>query len=177
MLYSRFLLIYFLYSSMYMSIPISQFIIFLTRNPMDREALWANSSWGRKRVGLDLATKQQQRIFYTLGRQMGGGFPTPNSSLCHQLGILQFSSILTLLLLPSRFSHVQLCDPMDCCPPGSSAHGIPQARILERVAVSFCTGSSQPKDQTHVSCVSCIGMWVLYHWHHRGSPNSDITLR
>ena len=30
-----------------------------------------------------------------------------------------------------------LCDPMDCSPPGSSVHGIPQARILERVAISF----------------------------------------
>ena len=31
-----------------------------------------------------------------------------------------------------------LCDPMDCSPPGSSVHGILQARILERVAIPFC---------------------------------------
>ena len=36
------------------------------------------------------------------------------------------------------------CDPMDCGPPGSSAHGILQARILERVAISFSRGSSHP---------------------------------
>ena len=36
-----------------------------------------------------------------------------------------------------------LCDPMDCSPPGSSVHGISQARILERVAISFSPGSVQ----------------------------------
>ena len=41
-------------------------------------------------------------------------------------------------------SHVQLCHPMDCGPPGSSVHGIVQARILEWVAISFLTGSSDP---------------------------------
>ena len=54
-------------------------------------------------------------------------------------------------------------DPMDCSPPGSSIHGILQARILEWVAISSSRGSSQHRDQTHVSCVSCIGRWVLYH--------------
>ena len=44
-----------------------------------------------------------------------------------------------------------LCDPMDCNPPGSSVHGILQARILEWVAISFSRGSSQPRDRTRVS--------------------------
>ena len=43
---------------------------------------------------------------------------------------------------------------MDHSPPGSCVHGILQARILEWVAISFSRGSSQPKDQTHVSYVS-----------------------
>ena len=47
-----------------------------------------------------------------------------------------------------------LCDPVDCIPPGSSAHGILQARILEWVAISFSRGSSQPRDQTQVSCIA-----------------------
>ena len=52
-------------------------------------------------------------------------------------------------------SCVQLfCDPMDYSPPGSSAHGISQARILELVVISFSRGSSQPKEQTHVSCIA-----------------------
>ena len=49
-----------------------------------------------------------------------------------------------------------LCDPMDCCQPGSSVLGILQARILEWVAVPTSMGSSQPSDWTHVSCISCI---------------------
>ena len=36
------------------------------------------------------------------------------------------------------------CDPIDCSPPGSSAHGIFQARILEWVAIPFSRGSSCP---------------------------------
>ena len=47
-----------------------------------------------------------------------------------------------------------LCDPVDCSPPGSSIHGILQARILEWGAVSFSRGSSQPRDWTRVSCIA-----------------------
>ena len=49
---------------------------------------------------------------------------------------------------------------MDCSPPGSSAHGIFQARILEWGAVSSSRRSSPPRDQTHISCVSCTGRWT-----------------
>ena len=44
------------------------------------------------------------------------------------------------------------CDPMDYSPPGSSVHGIFQARILEWVAIPFSRGSSWPRDRTRVSC-------------------------
>ena len=54
-----------------------------------------------------------------------------------------------------------LCIPMNCSLVGSSVHGIFQGRILEWVAISFSRGSSQPRDQT---CISCTGRWVLYHW-------------
>ena len=65
---------------------------------------------------------------------------------------------------PSCSSRVQLCDPMDCSPPGSSVHGILQARILEWVVISFSRVSSQPRDWTwvihgeevkNISCISC----------------------
>ena len=49
-----------------------------------------------------------------------------------------------------------LCDSTDCSPPGSSVHGILQARILEWVAIPFSRGSSQPRDQTPVAYASCI---------------------
>ena len=57
-------------------------------------------------------------------------------------------------------SSQSLCNPMDCSLPGSPVHGISHARILEWVAISFFSGSSQPRDQ---SCVSCIGKRILYH--------------
>ena len=51
----------------------------------------------------------------------------------------------------SRLVVSTLCYPVDCSPPGSSVCGIFQARILERVAISFSRGSSQPRDRTQVS--------------------------
>ena len=45
-----------------------------------------------------------------------------------------------------------LCNPMDRNPPGSSVHGILQARVLEWDVVPFSRGSSQPRDQTQVFC-------------------------
>ena len=48
-------------------------------------------------------------------------------------------------------SCLTLCDPMYCSPPGSSIHGLCQARILEWVAISFSRGSSRPRDRTQVS--------------------------
>ena len=44
--------------------------------------------------------------------------------------------------------------PMDCSPPDSSVHGIFQARVLERFAILFSRGSSQPRDRTWVSCIA-----------------------
>ena len=62
---------------------------------------------------------------------------------------------------------LQLCptlrDLMDCSPPCSPVHGIFQARIVEWVAMPSSRGYSPPRG-THISYVSCIGRWVLYHW-------------
>ena len=57
----------------------------------------------------------------------------------------------------SHFSRVQLWDwdPVDCSLPTSCVHGILQARILKWVAMPSSGGPSQPRDQTHVSCISC----------------------
>ena len=56
-----------------------------------------------------------------------------------------------------------LYDPMDHSRPGSSVHGILQARILEWIALSSFRGSIRPRYQTCISYVSCIGRQVLYH--------------
>ena len=59
-------------------------------------------------------------------------------------------------------SRVQLCNPVDCSPPGSSIHGIFQAKVLEWVAISFSRGSSWPRNQTEVSCIAgrCFTIWA-----------------
>ena len=51
-------------------------------------------------------------------------------------------------------SCLTLYDPMDCSLPGSSVHGIFQARVLEWVAIAFSRGSSRPRDWTQVSCIA-----------------------
>ena len=71
---------------------------------------------------------------------------------------------LLVLRVLSFFSRVRFFVTLwNCGPPGSSVHGILQARILEWVAISSSRVSSQPKDRTCVSYVSCIGSKVLYH--------------
>ena len=66
------------------------------------------------------------------------------------IGYMQNLKCDTNLVLAAQ-SCPTLCDPRDCIPPGSSVHGILQARILEWVAISFSRASSQPRDGTRVS--------------------------
>ena len=57
-----------------------------------------------------------------------------------------------------------LCNAMDFSLPGSSGHGILQARILEWVAMVSSRGSSQPRDRTHAACISCTARIFFTHW-------------
>ena len=59
--------------------------------------------------------------------------------------------LTTIQLVLVAQSCLTLCDSMDCSLPGSSVHGILQARILEWVVIPFSRGSSQPRDGTWVS--------------------------
>ena len=93
-------------------------------------------------------------VIVKLGDQ--GAFSRPVNKLLHtqtrlRACVLHLSVALTL------------CDPVDCSFLGSSVHGILQARILEWVVTPFSRGTSQPRDQTHISYVSCIGRRVLHH--------------
>ena len=71
-----------------------------------------------------IACVTQNTLFYMLAR---------NILLIRNLGGLKSESEVSQ-------SCPTLCDPMDCSPPGSSVHGISQARILEWVAISFSRG-------------------------------------
>ena len=72
---------------------------------------------------------------------------------------LVFQVLLFLLLLFSHSVLSTLSNSMDFNPPDSSVHGTGQARIPERVAISFSRGSARPRDQIWVSC---IGRRILY---------------
>ena len=56
-----------------------------------------------------------------------------------------------------------LCNPKDGSLPGFSVHRILQARIREWVTLPSSRGSSQPRDRTHVSYISCFDIYALYH--------------
>ena len=83
------------------------------------------------------------------GRSPGGGRGSHSSILASRIlwiegpGRLQSIGSQRIVKLLSR---VRLCDPMECSLPGSSVHGIFEARVLEWVAISFSRGSSQPRD-------------------------------
>ena len=82
-----------------------------------------------------------------------------------KVGTLFFLTVASQVL-PQGLEHCSIaqvlscvwhfCDPMDYSPLGFSVHRIFQARILEWAAISFSRGSSPPRDQTHISCVSSL---------------------
>ena len=137
-----------------------------------------NSSW--------FTVSLQWRATMTWKRQLetefGGGVmscfykhrsPLLHSSVCDRQGWAQAGKDKESM----KWSEVAqscpiLCNPMDCSPPGSSVHGILQARILEWVALSFSRGSSWPRDQTQVSR---IGGRRFNLWATRETPKASVN--
>ena len=82
----------------------------------------------------------------------------PRFCYVYQNLISSFNYTLLLLFLKLWSEVAQscptLCDPMDCSLQGSSVHEIFQARLLEWVAISFSSRSSQPRDRTQVSHIA-----------------------
>ena len=78
---------------------------------------------------------------------------------------------LSIACVLSFQSWATLCDPTVCSPPGSSAHGIFQARTLKWVAMPSFRGFSQPRNRTCTSYVPCVGRWIIYHWCLLRSPS------
>ena len=82
-------------------------------------------------------------------------FHYPSSPLHVPISLLCYCCFLVIK------SCLTLCNLMDCSPPGSSVHGISQARFLEWVSISSFRGSPWFRGPT---CVSCISRQSLYHW-------------
>ena len=104
------------------------------QKPLSKMALWGNAE-RRDWKTASPAAKVSERL-YPLGILL--------LSSCAHVGTQSLQSC------PTHFG------PMDCGLPGSSVHGILQARILESVAISPSRGSSRFRDGTCVSCISCI---------------------
>ena len=82
----------------------------------------------------------------------------------HGLNLQLFPADCKVAVAVCVLSRVRLfCVIMECSSPGSSVHGILQARTLEWAATSSSRGSFQPRDWTCVSCISCIGRRIHYH--------------
>ena len=94
------------------------------------------SSFCKKR---DLSSKEGNHISFLLEIQQ------TNSTSIHW-GLLLFVCVCSIMS--------NSCDLVDCSLPGSSVHGIFQAKILELVAISYSRGSSRPGNWTQVSCIA-----------------------
>ena len=118
--------------------------VLLPRNSHGQRSLVGYSSSCCKRVGHDLAIKHTHTLrspkplfwkhFWKIeaGKLSFGMIklqPVKMSTAYKEESVFQGIEI-SLLLLLSRFSRVQLCNPIDGSPPGSSTHGIFQARVL-----------------------------------------------
>ena len=92
-------------------------------------------------LGRKLRVKLQHHRFYPIGRIDSQTVCTKKACVCALRGSNSLWSL-------------------DCSPPGSPVHRIFRARILEWVPISYSSGSSQPRDQTRLSYIFCIGKWI-----------------
>ena len=113
-------------------------------------ALWATAHQSPLLMGFS-----RQEYWTALSFLTPGDLPNPGMTLASLMSPAlagEFFNTSTTWEAPgtvcvqSLQSRPTLGNPMDCSPPGSSVHGIFQARILEWVAISFSRGSSQPRD-------------------------------
>ena len=150
-------------------------------------------TWGQKLTGLGIPglvgifaeMEKSRRVEWQQALKKGAGYldgsqmvsPLGKEPKLRQLRVLWI--VMLQLACESESEVTQpcptLCDPMDCSPPGSSVHGIFQARVLEWVAISFSRGSSRPRDRTRVShivgrCFYCLSftipclLWIMAPW-------------
>ena len=104
-------------------------------------------------------------IHILLFHTYGGMFLVNVTDLAKKQSLILLILNGVVLILPQSCSRIQLFET-----PWTVAHQAPlsmgyfQARILEWVAVSYSRGSSQTRDWTHDSCVSCIRKWILHHY-------------
>ena len=149
------------------------------RMPQSTQSWWDKPSAGNSRllsrsqglqgeshpffqVAQHISSHSEPWLFWALNGCLGSQIPTGAQTPRLQLSSRSsrpFHGMHAKLLQPCP----TVSDPMDHSPPGSSVHGILQARILEWVAMPSSRVSSWPRDQAWISYISCIGRGVLYH--------------
>ena len=105
-------------------------------------------------------------LFSLLNYQAKPTFPDRSKGRCPSrlpAPLVSASPPLWYVCAKVLHSYPTVCDPVDCSPPGSSVHGVLQARVLERVATPSPRGSSRSRGGTRVSPVSSIGRPILSH--------------
>ena len=113
---------------------------------------WRNEKKKKQKIEWCLVS---QRFLLTFERIDWVIYESVSFSLILWEFIIYFQSVkLLACTLKSLQSCPTLCNPMDCSPPGSSVHGILQARILEWVVMPSSRGPSQPRDGTQVPCIA-----------------------
>ena len=129
--------------------------------------------WGYSKIGVGKRTKEITKLKHGLLDSSDGmwasiipeekcmnGWNNPGESIAVIKSIgFEVKQTYVLILSIQKESQVAqscltLCDPMDCSTPGSSIHGISQARVLEWLAISFPRGSSWARDRTGVSLIA-----------------------
>ena len=133
-----------------------------------------NTNWKKKSHCLQMAWYQTEKILHItkkltskLSEATGYRIYTQKSVAClcinNELSERESKKIITFKTGSKRVNYsgvnlsevaqscLTLCDPVDCSPPGSSVHGILQARILEWVVMLFFRWSSWPRNRTQVS--------------------------
>ena len=131
------------------------------------ERTWLFFLFPEVKVQADHRAPNSEKVRLFLGTDQVGRLPNLAPSLqdcahTQRLTVLLLSLVMSLhgrqmcsmsVCLVTQ-SHPTLCSPMDCSLPGSSVHGILQARILEWVAMPSSRGSSRPRNWTHISCIA-----------------------
>ena len=148
----------------------SQLSAFPSLSPFHRDVvtewegwLFFQSSWGGSYL-IGLGFLERTAVTF-LAHWEADMFNSGEKQKGWNLGLLSklyFSTPLHCWCLVTK-SSPSLFDTMDCSLPGSSVHGISQARILEWVAISSSWGTSWASNQTHISYVSWIVRRILYH--------------
>ena len=98
---------------------------------------------------------------------MGSGEVLKTGLVWYYIWLIQCQSthLRTCMCVLCRFRRARLFETYGpCIPPGSSVHGILQARILDWAAISSSRGSSWPRDQTRIFGISCTSGRHFTHW-------------